>query len=110
MKQHESPLPSRRAVLAASAATLATASLGSRLHARNSRETIRIGLIGCGGRGVGAVHNALEADANTVVTAVADAFVSTRLDGARGRSYGALPPGTDFDTIIARAMPDAPAA
>ena len=74
MKQHESPLPSRRAVLAASAATLATASLGSRLHARNSRETIRIGLIGCGGRGVGAVHNALEADANTVVTAVADAF------------------------------------
>jgi len=42
--------------------------------------------------------------------AVADAFVSTRLDGARGRSYGTLPPGTDFDTIIARAMPDAPAA
>ena len=64
----------RREVLAVSAATLATATLGSRVHALGGRDTIRIGLIGCGGRGIGAVHNALDADPDTVITAVADAF------------------------------------
>lgn len=37
-------------------------------------DTLKIGLIGCGGRGTGAVINALNADSNSEVTALADAF------------------------------------
>jgi putative acyl-CoA dehydrogenase len=36
--------------------------------------------------------------------AVSDAFCASRLDGA-GRAYGTLPPGTDADAIVARALP-----
>jgi predicted dehydrogenase len=64
----------RRDVLATSAAGLATAALGARAQTRSRPDVIRIGLIGCGGRGVGAVHDAMQADAGTVITAVADAF------------------------------------
>jgi len=42
-------------------------------YAANS-DTLKIGLIGCGGRGTGAAGNALTADDNCVHTAVADAF------------------------------------
>ncbi|MCA8975116.1 MAG: Gfo/Idh/MocA family oxidoreductase [Planctomycetes bacterium] len=69
-------LPTRRTVLAASAATVATASLGMRANTSGGSDVIRIGLIGCGGRGKGALNDALNADPNTVVTAVADAFAS----------------------------------
>jgi putative acyl-CoA dehydrogenase len=34
--------------------------------------------------------------------AVAEAFCSSRLDGDRGRAFGTLPRGTDFDRIIER--------
>ena len=37
-------------------------------------ETIRVGLIGCGGRGTGAVINALAADPNAKLVAVGDTF------------------------------------
>ena len=37
-------------------------------------ETIRIGLIGCGGRGTGAAGNALNADSNLKLVAMGDAF------------------------------------
>jgi len=74
MSDSPDPLPTRRDVLAASAATFASASLGGYGFTQNGSDTIRLGLIGCGGRGVGALHDALEADPNTVVTAVADAF------------------------------------
>jgi predicted dehydrogenase len=40
----------------------------------DSQETLRIGLIGCGGRGTGAAANALQADYNSKLTAVADVF------------------------------------
>ena len=40
-------------------------------------------------------------------TAVADAFVATRLAGDGGVHYGTLPPGTDVGTIIERNMPHA---
>jgi putative acyl-CoA dehydrogenase len=36
---------------------------------------------------------------------VADAFCATRLAGDGGRAFGTLPPGTDVDTILARAWP-----
>ena len=37
-------------------------------------ETLRVGLIGCGGRGTGAANQALHADQNVVLTAMADVF------------------------------------
>jgi len=40
----------------------------------DSNETLRIGLIGCGGRGTGAAAQALGADYNTKIVAMADAF------------------------------------
>src|SRR4030095_7366303 len=44
-----------------------------RAYANNS-DTLKIGLVGCGGRGTGAAGNALIADKNCVLTAVGDAF------------------------------------
>ena len=49
------------------------------VHAAGS-DTLRLGLVGCGGRGSGA----LTADANTELVALADAF-QPRLDGCLGR-------------------------
>lgn len=37
-------------------------------------ETLKVGLIGCGGRGTGAAEQALKADQNVVLTAVGDVF------------------------------------
>lgn len=37
-------------------------------------DTLKVGLIGCGGRGTGAASQALKADPNVVLTAVGDAF------------------------------------
>jgi predicted dehydrogenase len=37
-------------------------------------DTIRVGLVGCGGRGMGAAENALAADENVVLTAMGDVF------------------------------------
>lgn len=52
----------------------AIASLSSRsVHAAGS-DTLRVGLIGCGGRGSGAASDALNADANLKVTAMGDLF------------------------------------
>jgi len=39
-----------------------------------NRDTLKVGLIGCGGRGTGAASQALRADPNTVLVAVGDAF------------------------------------
>ncbi|WKN30531.1 Gfo/Idh/MocA family oxidoreductase [Porifericola rhodea] len=37
-------------------------------------ETLKVGLVGCGGRGTGAANQALKADDNVVITAMADIF------------------------------------
>lgn len=55
---------------AVSAATLAAAPL---VHAQGN-DTLKIGLVGCGGRGTGAASQALRADRNVKLWAVADAF------------------------------------
>ncbi len=39
-----------------------------------SNDTLKVGLIGCGGRGSGAAGNAMRADANVKLVAMADAF------------------------------------
>jgi len=44
-------------------------------------ERVRVGVIGCGGRGSGAVMNCLEADDGVEIVAIADAF-QDRLDGS----------------------------
>jgi len=69
------PPSTRRAFLKKSAAALAAPVLLPRpLRATASGDTLRVGLIGCGGRGTGAAKNALSADKNAVLVAMADVF------------------------------------
>jgi predicted dehydrogenase len=64
----------RRDFLAGAAAATATlAALTPHLHAAGS-DILRIGLIGCGGRGTGAAEQALRADKNTKLVALGDMF------------------------------------
>ncbi|MBL6720214.1 MAG: Gfo/Idh/MocA family oxidoreductase [Planctomycetes bacterium] len=58
--------------LAAAGSTLPSA-LGATLRA-DSKETLSVGLVGCGGRGGGAAVNALRADPNVKLVALGDAF------------------------------------
>jgi predicted dehydrogenase len=66
---------SRRDFLAASTAAVAGAALASlpALHAAGN-DVLRVGLVGCGGRGSGAVEQALKADPNVRLTALGDVF------------------------------------
>jgi len=69
---------SRRGFLKTSAAVGATLAapglLSGKLFAAEAGPILRIGLIGCGGRGRGAAANALRADPNVVLTALGDVF------------------------------------
>jgi myo-inositol 2-dehydrogenase/D-chiro-inositol 1-dehydrogenase len=54
--------------------TLAATMAGARsAHAAGS-DTLKVGLVGCGGRGMGAANNAMAADENVQLTALADLF------------------------------------
>jgi len=44
------------------------------LYGQEKKDVLRVGLIGCGGRGSGAASQALNADPNVVLTALGDAF------------------------------------
>jgi predicted dehydrogenase len=59
-------------------ALAATLPLASNVHAAGS-DVLRVGLIGCGGRGTGAAAQALKADRNVKLVAMGDAF-QDRLD------------------------------
>ena len=78
-------LASRRTFLQSGTAMLGAAATGvlplSRAAHAAGTDTLKIGLVGCGGRGTGAAANALNADRNTQLVAVADVF-SDRLDGS----------------------------
>src|SRR5436190_7873732 len=71
---------SRRAFLKTStAAALGSALsspliLGTKSSAASPGDTIKVGLIGCGGRGSGAAKQALNADKNVILTSMGDAF------------------------------------
>src|SRR5579871_3953697 len=73
------PSPNRRDFLkestaAAVAGTLAgQLALAPRLFAAGS-DVLKVGLVGCGGRGTGAASQALHADPNVQLTAMGDAF------------------------------------
>lgn len=66
----------RRTFLRTAGATAGFAAFPAILKANQPANSakLKIGLIGCGGRGTGAASQALTADANTVLWAIADAF------------------------------------
>ncbi len=89
------PRLSRRRFLSHSSAGLAAPAIltaASSLRAAqkaDSSETLRIGLVGCGGRGTGAAAQALGADYNTRLVAIADVFenqINTAL-GSLGEKF-----------------------
>jgi predicted dehydrogenase len=80
--------PSRRDFLKRSTAVVGGALAGGLSIRRSAHAaedgTLKIGLIGCGGRGTGAAVNALNADENAKLVAMADAFPD-RVEGSLGR-------------------------
>ena len=81
----EKPAENRREFLKKSSAVAAAnlASLSSGAYASGT-DTLKIGLVGCGGRGSGAAADALNGDPNTELVAVADAFMD-RAEASVGR-------------------------
>ena len=74
-------VPTRREFLTtAAAATAATALNAPLVHAAGD-DVLKVGLIGCGGRGTGAAEQALTADPNVKLVAMGDAF-SDRLQSS----------------------------
>lgn len=69
-KQAEPATDSSRRTFLQSAA--ATAGAGTLLRGQGISQEIKVGLVGCGGRGTGAAAQALQADDYAVLTAVAD--------------------------------------
>src|SRR5687768_14445550 len=72
------PTPSRRQLLKTAAAVAAGGVLLDPFIARSANvagnDVLKVGLVGCGGRGTGAARQALAADKHTELYAVADAF------------------------------------
>jgi predicted dehydrogenase len=64
----------RDVIKTASLASLATALSGRGLFAAGASEKIRVGLIGCGGRGTDAAVNCVDGSPDVVITALGDVF------------------------------------
>jgi predicted dehydrogenase len=74
---------SRRTFLKASTAAVAAPALYTAgLHAAGG-DALRVGLVGCGGRGTGAALNALQADPNVKLVAMCDVFMDRLEDSLR---------------------------
>src|SRR5438445_12301991 len=96
--------PSRRTFLTTSAATVAASSALLPGAFAAGDETLKVGLVGCGGRGGGAAKNALLADPNVKLVAMCDAFMDrleTKLNELKGNRAIAskidVPPERRFD-------------
>jgi len=86
---------SRRDFLKASSVAAGTLAFPSVSSAQHKADRIKIGLVGCGGRGSGAANNALEADPGVQLVAMADVFperleaslngLSAKYSGSPGR-------------------------
>jgi predicted dehydrogenase len=82
---------SRRDFLAASSVAAGALSFPSIGSAQHKAERIRIGLVGCGGRGTGAANNALEADPGVQLVAMGDVFperLESSLNGLSNKYAG----------------------
>jgi myo-inositol 2-dehydrogenase / D-chiro-inositol 1-dehydrogenase len=79
---------SRREFLKTSAlvgsALAVPAILPGKLFAAERTDTLKVGLIGCGGRGSGAAGQALSADKNAVLTAMGDVFTDQLQNSLKG--------------------------
>lgn len=78
------------------------ASLGSRSIWTGNSNTLKVGLIGCGGRGTGAAGEALNADPNVILTAMADAFedqLQSSLQTLEGK-YGNIVQVSDSNKFV----------
>ncbi|NBV86468.1 MAG: gfo/Idh/MocA family oxidoreductase [Verrucomicrobia bacterium] len=88
---------SRREFVRNGSLALGAMALPNILHAENKTDRIRIGLVGCGGRGTGAANNALTVDPNVQLVAVGDVFedrLSTSLAGLTAK-YASTPGRVD---------------
>ena len=90
MNSSQPVIATRRDFLRASSTAAAFAMAAPGILIRESAfaangDTLKVGLIGCGGRGTGAAGNALTADSNIVLTAVGDAFAD--------QAANVIPPG-----------------
>ncbi|HTF87491.1 MAG TPA: Gfo/Idh/MocA family oxidoreductase [Planctomycetota bacterium] len=69
---------SRRTFLRGTSASVATAAIAPYIAAKSMRpggsEMLKVGLVGCGGRGTGAASEALRADKNVKLVALGDVF------------------------------------
>src|ERR1051325_10842757 len=81
-----SKMPTRRTFLKSSAALAATSLVAANAHAQGGDE-LKVGLIGCGNRGTGAAEQALKADRNVKLYAMADAF-EDKLNSSLARLRG----------------------
>jgi myo-inositol 2-dehydrogenase / D-chiro-inositol 1-dehydrogenase len=82
MPRKSSNVSRRDFVKTAAVAAAATSAFPYFAIGQDATRPLKIGLIGCGGRGSGAAHNALDADPNVKIVALADAY-KDRLDGLR---------------------------
>ncbi len=88
---------SRREFVRNSSLALGAMAIPNILHAENKTDRIRIGLVGCGGRGTGAANNALTIDPNVQLVAVGDVFedrLTTSLSGITAK-YASTPGRVD---------------
>lgn len=86
MNTPSSPDFSRRDFLKTSSVAASTLAFPTISKAQHKAERIRIGLIGCGGRGSGAANNALEADPGVQLVAMGDLFPEKLESSLRGLS------------------------
>ena len=83
------PKPTRRTFLqtsttaALSAAAVAQLSLSSGVYAAGD-DVIKVGLVGCGGRGTGAADQALSTEGNVKLVAMGDAFADSLNNSLNG--------------------------
>src|SRR5437667_309585 len=89
LRTGNSPVPHRRDFLKGSAAAVVGSSLAGqfalapRVFAAGS-DLLKVGLVGCGGRGTGAASQALHADPHVQLTAMGDAFADKLEDSLLG--------------------------
>ena len=88
-------MTTRREFLKTTAVATGALALAANVHAAGS-DLIKVGLIGCGGRGTGAADNVLNSAKGVSIVAMGDAF-KDRLEGCRNHILGAVKGGKPKD-------------